>query len=82
MSNPSPSGFMSIGHIDRAHGLQGEVKVIWELTDPSVIHNQENLVVFLKNNRVIYTKHYGVLLPFPDLLSLIEPKATYSSMAV
>lgn len=51
MSNPSPSGFMSIGHIDRAHGLQGEVKVIWELPDPSVIHNQESLVVFLKNNR-------------------------------
>ena len=32
--------------------------------------------------RVIYTTHYGVLLPFPDLLPLIEPKATYSSMAV
>ena len=32
--------------------------------------------------RMIYTKYYGVLLPFPDLLSLIKPKATHSSMAV
>ena len=32
--------------------------------------------------RMIYTKYYGVLLPFTDLLSLIELKTTYSSMAV
>lgn len=51
MSDLSPSGFMSIGHIDRAHGLQGEVKVVWELPDPTVIDRQENLLVFLKNNR-------------------------------
>lgn len=67
MSNPSPSGFMSIGHIDRAHGLQGEVKVIWELPDASVIYNQENLVVFLKNNR-------GDLYPLRILSIRIENK--------
>ena len=51
MNDLGPSGFMSIGHIDRAHGLQGEVKVVWELPDSTVIDVQENLLVFLKNNR-------------------------------
>lgn len=51
MNNSGPSGFKSIGYIDRAHSLHGEVKVVWELPDPSVIDDQENLLVFLKNNR-------------------------------
>ena len=51
MNNPGPSGFKSVGYIDRAHGLHGEVMVVWGLPDPSVIDDQENLLVFLKNNR-------------------------------
>lgn len=51
MNNSGFSGFKNVGYIDRAHGLHGEVKVVWELPDPSVIDDQENLLVFLKNNR-------------------------------
>tara|TARA_B100000989_G_scaffold284799_1_gene251929 strand:- start:1669 stop:2217 length:549 start_codon:yes stop_codon:yes gene_type:complete len=75
MSNSGPSGFKSVGYVDRAHGLHGEVKVVWELPDPSVIDGQENLLVFLKNNR-------GDLYPLRALSFRKENKRTSPSFFV
>ena len=51
MATDSHPSFVTIGYIDRVHGLDGELKLIWDIDHPLVVLEQENPVVFFKNIR-------------------------------
>jgi len=51
MATDSRPAFVPVGYVDRVHGLDGELKLIWDIDNPRLILEQENPVVFFKNNR-------------------------------
>lgn len=51
MATDSHPAFVLVGYVDRVHGLDGEIKLIWDIDNPRLILEQENPVVFFKNNR-------------------------------
>lgn len=51
MATDSHPAFVLVGYVDRVHGLDGELKLIWDIDNPRLILEQENPVVFFKNNR-------------------------------
>ncbi|MEQ8524304.1 ribosome maturation factor RimM [Gracilimonas sp.] len=42
-------GFVQVGHIERSHGLEGEVKVFFDVDDPQKAENLK--LVYLRNER-------------------------------
>jgi ribosomal 30S subunit maturation factor RimM len=51
MATDSHPAFVPVGYVGRVHGLDGELKLIWDIDNPRLILEQENPVVFFKNNR-------------------------------
>lgn len=42
-------GFVQVGHVERSHGLEGELKVFFDVSDPQEIENLK--LVYLRNDR-------------------------------
>ncbi len=42
-------GFVQVGHVERSHGLEGEVKVFFDVDDPKKV--EELRLVYLRNER-------------------------------
>ncbi len=42
-------GFVQVGHVERSHGLEGEVKVFFDVDDPQKV--EELKLVYLRNDR-------------------------------
>ena len=42
-------GFVQVGHVERSHGLEGEVKVFFDVEDPQAV--EELKLVYLRNER-------------------------------
>lgn len=66
-------GFVQVGHIERSHGLEGEIKVLFENHDPEVVETLN--MVYLRNDR-------GDLIPARILNFRVEGKKNKHSFFV